>query len=392
MHGSDPVRCDGSLAALPTVGRLIRACTARKMHVGAQLYVSLDGNTVADAAVGDASPGVAASRMQRSPWACLSKQLTAVLVARASEAGHVDLDAPVVEYIPEFGAHGKHQITSRHLLTHTSGIAADPLSIAFSRPWPDVIDYVCDLRPARREPGYHVEYVRESAWFTLAEVLRRVLAIDDYAAYVNREIFQPLEMLHCSMALGPDDAPVWRREVVPVQLMVSGSAVPWLCPLNDLSLADRCSPGISGRGPVREFARFYEALLGIADRPQLVSDETTRLMTKPHALDRRHREDYGLGFFADRPHHRFDRFLCPTQGFGHTGLDSYLSVGDFRTRLAAVVVFNGLPPQQALARQRLQMFVAAVYRDLELPLYEPQDSRHLDVISARLDSFLAGER
>ena len=40
-------------------------------------------------------------------------------------AGKVDVDAPVVTYLPEFGANGKEKVTVRELLTHYSGLPPD---------------------------------------------------------------------------------------------------------------------------------------------------------------------------------------------------------------------------------------------------------------------------
>ncbi len=38
------------------------------------------------------------------------------------DRGDVDLDAPVVRYLPDFTGEGRDEITTRHLLTHTSGL------------------------------------------------------------------------------------------------------------------------------------------------------------------------------------------------------------------------------------------------------------------------------
>src|SRR4051812_9483701 len=58
----------------------------------------------------------------------ITKVMTAMLVMRQVELGALDLDAPVVRYLPDFtlttpGAAEK--ISVRHLLSHSSGIDAD---------------------------------------------------------------------------------------------------------------------------------------------------------------------------------------------------------------------------------------------------------------------------
>ena len=53
--------------------------------------------------------------------ASLSKSLTAILAVRLWEQGKVDLDAPVTRYLPELDL--PSTITSRSILSHTSGLA-----------------------------------------------------------------------------------------------------------------------------------------------------------------------------------------------------------------------------------------------------------------------------
>ena len=91
-------------------------------HIGAQVYVSRDGEVVADCAFGDARAGVPMTTGTLMNWFSMTKAVTAVAVAQQWEAGALDVDAAAARYVPEFGANGKHEITLRHLLTHTAGI------------------------------------------------------------------------------------------------------------------------------------------------------------------------------------------------------------------------------------------------------------------------------
>lgn len=54
--------------------------------------------------------------------ASITKLFTVVAAIQQAEAGLLDLDAAVVEYIPEFGQNGKDTITVAQLLSHTSGL------------------------------------------------------------------------------------------------------------------------------------------------------------------------------------------------------------------------------------------------------------------------------
>jgi CubicO group peptidase (beta-lactamase class C family) len=56
--------------------------------------------------------------------ASVTKTFTTIAVLQQVEAGRVDLDEPVATYLPDFAAHGKDDVTIRHLLTHTGGLPA----------------------------------------------------------------------------------------------------------------------------------------------------------------------------------------------------------------------------------------------------------------------------
>ncbi len=55
--------------------------------------------------------------------ASIAKSMTAIAVMQLVEQKLIDLDAPIQAYIPDYPTQEKTQITTRHLLSHTSGIA-----------------------------------------------------------------------------------------------------------------------------------------------------------------------------------------------------------------------------------------------------------------------------
>ncbi|MGW2285578.1 serine hydrolase [Streptomyces phaeochromogenes] len=56
--------------------------------------------------------------------ASVSKLFTSILAVQRIERGELDLEGKVASYLPDFGGAGKHDITIRQLLTHTSGFRA----------------------------------------------------------------------------------------------------------------------------------------------------------------------------------------------------------------------------------------------------------------------------
>jgi CubicO group peptidase (beta-lactamase class C family) len=59
--------------------------------------------------------------------ASMTKLFTSIAAVQLIQAGRIGLDTPVAEYLPPFAANGKGAITIRNLLTHTSGLPADPV-------------------------------------------------------------------------------------------------------------------------------------------------------------------------------------------------------------------------------------------------------------------------
>ncbi len=88
-----------------------------------QLAVAWRGEVVFEGAVGhaDLEQNVAATKHTRYRTASVSKWFTATAAMTLWEAGKLDLDAPVEAYCPAF-PEKRWPVTTRQLLTHTSGI------------------------------------------------------------------------------------------------------------------------------------------------------------------------------------------------------------------------------------------------------------------------------
>jgi CubicO group peptidase (beta-lactamase class C family) len=110
------------------------------LYPGAVALAAHNGTIVAHDAVGYAllyanREGTELPPDQRIPMrtdtifdiASMTKLFTSIAAVQLIQAGRIDLNAPVVRYIPEFAANGKSDITILNLLTHTSGLPADPI-------------------------------------------------------------------------------------------------------------------------------------------------------------------------------------------------------------------------------------------------------------------------
>jgi len=128
--------------------------------------------------------------------ASVSKQFSAVAVLQLAERGLLSLDDPVSKYFPEFQAAFFHDITLRHLLTHTSGIpdARDRSNRDFVLHATDVASasYMRTLDHLNFTPGTQYEYINPT-FQLLYQLIERVTgtAFEDY---MHDYIFTPAEM------------------------------------------------------------------------------------------------------------------------------------------------------------------------------------------------------
>ncbi len=76
------------------------------------------------AGLGDEDSNKAFSTTMLTRLASIAKPMTAIGILQLFETGQLDLDSPIQEYLPDFPVKPEGTITVRHLLNHSSGIAA----------------------------------------------------------------------------------------------------------------------------------------------------------------------------------------------------------------------------------------------------------------------------
>jgi CubicO group peptidase (beta-lactamase class C family) len=126
-----------------------------------------------------------------------TKGMTALAVMQLVEHGLVDLDTPVVRYLPDFTMADPRytRITMRQLLSMSSGL---PASNAMDGDQdPDGLEHdVARLASVelRRDPGTGYEYANDG--FNLAGLLVQRLSGEPYERYISDHLFAPLGMDH----------------------------------------------------------------------------------------------------------------------------------------------------------------------------------------------------
>ena len=104
------------------------------LEKGASVAVMREGKMVVDLW------GGFANAKETRPWqedtlaqiASTTKIMTTLCALMVIDQGKLDPDAPVVEYWPEFGKHGKDKVLVRHVFDHSAGVPGWSPPIPFS--------------------------------------------------------------------------------------------------------------------------------------------------------------------------------------------------------------------------------------------------------------------
>ena len=352
----------------------------RGLHLGAQLYVSLRGETVADFAVGEIKPGMPMRTDTVNLWLSSVKPVAAVAIAQLWERNKLALDDPIAKHIPEFTSNGKDAITIRHLLTHTAGFRG--AFVSWDEPWKTNLARIMSARlepswtPGQRG-GYHVH----SAWTTLGELVHR---LDDhgrtYEDFAREEIFQPIGMNDSWAALTGESYDRYAAENRIGYSYNTSKGIPADAgegrPSKTHATARR--PSGNGRGPIRELGRFYEMLLagGTLGGAKIVSPQTVEALVARHRVGMmdetfKAKIDWGLGFIINSKH--YGEPLVPygygphasPRTFGHSGAESSCAFADPEHQLVVAWMCNG-SPGDAAHQERQHAINGAIYEDLGL--------------------------
>ncbi len=139
----------------------------------------------------------------------ITKQFTSASVMQLVEAGEIGLDDPMTKYLPDYPMQG-HEVTIRHLLTHTSGIKSYT-GLAEWRPTmkldltdEELIDFIRD-EPFDFAPGERFLY-NNSGFYLLGMIIGEASG-ETYREYLNAHLFGPLDLQGSSYC---DERPIIR--------------------------------------------------------------------------------------------------------------------------------------------------------------------------------------
>ncbi|MFV3075394.1 serine hydrolase domain-containing protein [Niveispirillum fermenti] len=205
----------------------------------------------------------------------ISKLFTWIAVMQQVEAGRLDLDADVNQYLDfKLPATFAEPITMRHLMTHTAGFEEKVKDlIVLGGPPADLGTLLAGHIPARIfKPGTTAAYSNYAT--ALAGYIVQRLSGEPFADYIDRHILVPAGMPHSSMAqplpahLAPLMAKGYESSRDPAQ------------PFEIVNPAPAGSLSASGA----DMGRFMIALLNGGEGPngRILKPETLAQMQKPH--------------------------------------------------------------------------------------------------------------
>lgn len=235
-------------------------------------------------------------------WMSITKIATAVAIFQLHEKGALTIEDPVVKHLPFcktlHPSPGGKQITVRHLLNHSSGLANPARMFGLvhldGRPYPDQIELVEQLvakyRRLKFEPGTQATY--SNLGYTILGAIVETITGQPHHEYVAEHIFRPLRMdnsnhvytetMRANAAVGSQP----RGNIISSLLaMVVEDPDRFIREtVNGRMWFKRASPDFSGgagvNGPAWEAALFGAALLngGFLNDARILSSESATMM------------------------------------------------------------------------------------------------------------------
>lgn len=196
------------------LAELVSRQRKEKHLVGLAAMVTVDGQTQAAAAEGERRKGSGVPLEISDRWHLggITKSITATMIARLVEAGHMQWTDTIGEAFPDTSVHEDWKpVTLRQLLTDTAGAPTNfPFAVLRQRP---ALGPECTQ--ARREavanviadePAYPPgeKYAYSNVGFTIAAAMAEKVTGADWEDLVKREVFEPLKLTHAGF--GPPNS------------------------------------------------------------------------------------------------------------------------------------------------------------------------------------------
>lgn len=269
--------------------KVLRNLIDNELAVGASAGYSVNGKVVWVSAAGFANKEaiIPFTLDTKVRMASIAKPMTALAVMQLVEQGKIDLDVPIQTYVPDYPNQKSTQITTRHLLSHTSGIPAykDVKETNTTETYASLEHALVVFKDRNLlfEPGSRFSYTTYG--FVVLGVLIERISGMTYEAFMQKNIWDKAGMSNT----GVDKFGVVLENESQLYSRRGGKKKPKLVKENNLS---NRIPGGGLYTTVGDMLKFGNAVLN----HQLVSKETLDLMIQHHSLEKEN-NGYGFGWF-----------------------------------------------------------------------------------------------
>ena len=221
----------------------------------------------------------------------MSKLFTALGVMRAVQAGVLDLDAPIITYLPDFSVHSifeehpERKITLRHLLSHTAGFTHEaPVGNNFDADTASFEAHIRSISDTWLRFPVGTGYAYSNLGIDLAGYILETVTGQPFPNYERDQVFRPLGMARSSF-----DRAVFSAD--------SDRAIGHSSPLPTVPLPEPMVAAGGMYASANDLARFIEFALndGTLDGQSVLSPELLEEMTTVQFPVTGQRYGYALG-------------------------------------------------------------------------------------------------
>ncbi|SOC06573.1 CubicO group peptidase (beta-lactamase class C family) [Ureibacillus xyleni] len=190
---------------------------------GAAIVIVKDGKVLYEKGYGHDSNGKPITAKSKIGIASGTKPFTAFAVLQLVDEGKIQLDEPVVNYLPELTLDDGRwkQVTVRQLLSHTSGLP-NPTIVAPANTLKEGVDRFYDWK-LQSNPGEKYFYSNANYW-TLAFLVEQISG-KEFNEYLTQNIFLPLGMTDSISAVNSGE--MEKLGLPRGYVTLYGTAMPW---------------------------------------------------------------------------------------------------------------------------------------------------------------------
>lgn len=274
-----------------TADSLLKRLVTESDVVGVSGAYSFAGNTIWKSSNGysDRENKILFSDTTLTRTASIAKPMTAVAIMQLVEQGKLDLDLPIQHYLPEYPIKKKGSITTRHLLTHTSGMAGyksgkEAQTTKEFRNLKEASE-VFEKRKLKFKPGTKFSYTTYG-YVVLGQIIETVSGLS-YEDYMQTNIWNRVNMKNTGVEKYKDTYPNKSKLYQKRKNKVKDG--------QKNNLSNRI-PGGGFYSTVNDILKFGNGLL----ENTFIADSTFQLMMEMNAL-KKEGNPYGLGWYLYGP-------------------------------------------------------------------------------------------